>query len=87
MRFSAKSDDDDDDVDDNDDDGDNDDDMYIWLVAADCAAGVQWAGPPRSDIVNVQLRWIAWLDLFWFIFVFIPEGEMPIYMPFLPPCL
>ena len=40
-RFSAKSDDDDDDVDDNDDDGDNDDDMYIWLVAADWAAGVQ----------------------------------------------
>ena len=34
-------DDDDDDVDDNDDDGDNDDDMYIWLVAADWAAGVQ----------------------------------------------
>ena len=41
MRFSAKSDDDDDDVVDNDDDGDNDDDMYIWLVAADWAAGVQ----------------------------------------------
>ena len=46
-RFSAKSDDDDDDVDDDDDNGDdddnddNDDDMYIWLVAADWAAGVQ----------------------------------------------
>ena len=37
-RFSAKSDDDDDD---NDDDDDDYDDMYIWLVAADWAAGVQ----------------------------------------------